>query len=54
MKISVNSQKSFSVRHYTKFKFIALLERWHPTDAGGYGLPHQPAGWFALTSIADA
>ena len=37
-----------------KFQFIAPLERWHPMDARGCGLPHQPAGWFAMTCFFDA
>ena len=34
-----------------KLEFIVPLERWHSANAGENGLPHQPEGWFAMTSF---
>ena len=35
-----------------KLEFIVPLERWHSANAGENGLPHQPEGWFAMTSFS--
>ena len=34
-----------------KLGFIVPSERWHFANAGENGLPHQPEGWFAMTSF---
>ena len=34
-----------------KLGFIVPSERWHSQNAGENGLPHQPEGWFAMTSF---
>ena len=34
-----------------KLEFIVPSERWHSANARENGLPHQPEGWFAMTSF---
>ena len=34
-----------------KLGFIVPSERWHSQNARENGLPHQPDGWFAMTSF---